>query len=288
MTVNFSCDSRAEHAMASRAHAPIGIFDSGVGGLSVTQDIASYLPHEQFLYYADTAHVPYGPRHDDDIRQLTAQGIDWLYQQGCKAAVVACNTASAFSLADLRQHYGPNFPIIGLVPALKPAVLQSQSKVVAVMATPATFRGALIQDVIENFAKPAAVQVLALTCLDLVPYVEAGEVQSAACRDSLVQVLAPAVAQGADFLVQGCTHYPFLNPVIQAVYPQLKLIDSGMAVARQTARVLIQHGLQATAAHASNAIRIHYYGTALADAQLQQTLKHLIRPTFNWAMYTAR
>ena len=105
------------------ADAPIGIFDSGVGGLSVALEIARHLPNERFVYYADTAHVPYGPRDDQEIRALTAQAIEWLYRQGCKVAVVACNTASAFSLDYLRDYYGENFPIIGLVPALKPAVL---------------------------------------------------------------------------------------------------------------------------------------------------------------------
>jgi len=141
------------------ADAPIGIFDSGIGGLSIAQEIAKHLPHERFIYFADTAHVPYGPRDDQNIRELTAQAIEWLYRKGCKVAVVACNTASAFSLDYLREHYGDNFPIIGLVPALKPAVLQSKSKTVAVLATPATFRGQLIKDVVEKFAQPDVVIV---------------------------------------------------------------------------------------------------------------------------------
>ncbi|TCB61307.1 glutamate racemase, partial [Acinetobacter terrae] len=111
--------------------APIGIFDSGIGGLSIAQEIANYLPKERILYYADTANVPYGPREDQNIRELTADAIEWLYRQGCKVAVVACNTASAFSLDYLRDYYGEDFPIIGLVPALKPAVLQTKSKTVA-------------------------------------------------------------------------------------------------------------------------------------------------------------
>src|SRR5690606_37210751 len=131
-----------------------------------------YLPNERIVYYADTAHVPYGPRDDQNIRELTAHAIEWLYRQGCKVAVVACNTASAFSLDYLREHYGENFPIIGLVPALKPAVLQTKSKTVAVLATPATFRGKLIKDVMHRFAEPAGVNVLTVTSLELVPFVE--------------------------------------------------------------------------------------------------------------------
>jgi glutamate racemase len=132
-------------------------------GINHCTEIVQHLPNEQIIYYADTAHVPYGPRSDQEIRQLTAQAIEWLYRRGCKMAVV-CNTASAFSLDYLREHYGASFPIVGLVPALKPAVLQTQSKVVAVLATPATFRGQLIKDVIQNFAHPAGVEVLAVTC----------------------------------------------------------------------------------------------------------------------------
>lgn len=137
--------------------------------MSIAQEIARHLPKERIVYYADTAHVPYGPRKDQEIRELTAHAIEWLYRKGCKVAVVACNTASAFSLDYLRDHYGENFPIIGLVPALKPAVLQTKSKTVAVLATPATFRGQLIKDVIQRFALPANVTVIPVTCLDLVP-----------------------------------------------------------------------------------------------------------------------
>ena len=165
----------------AQANAPIGIFDSGVGGLSIAIEIARHLPNEHIVYYADTANVPYGPRDDQNIRELTAHAIEWLYRKGCKVAVVACNTASAFSLDYLREHYGENFPIIGLVPALKPAVLQTTTKTVAVLATPATFRGNLIKDVVQRFAIPANVTVLPITCLDLVPFVEAGEQMSEAC-----------------------------------------------------------------------------------------------------------
>jgi glutamate racemase len=229
-------------------NAPIGIFDSGIGGLSVALEIAKYLPNEHILYYADTANVPYGSRDDQDIRELTAHAIEWLYRQGCKLAVVACNTASAFSLDYLREYYGERFPIIGLVPALKPAVLQTQSKEVIVLATPATFRGKLLKDVVRNFAEPLGVQIHNLTCLELVPLVEAGKQNSAECRDVLKRTLDSAVIDHhADYLVLGCTHYPFLKESIQSLYPnQLTLIDSGFAVARQTARVLIKHKLNAT------------------------------------------
>lgn len=268
----------------AHADAPIGIFDSGIGGLSVAQEIAHYLPKERIVYFADTAHVPYGPRSDQEIRELTAHAIEWLYRQGCKVAVVACNTASAFSLDYLREHYGEHFPIIGLVPALKPAVLQTQTKKVAVLATPATFRGKLIKDVIARFAEPAKVQVLPITCLDLVPFVEAGQQMSPACLDTLAQILQPAVQQGADHLVLGCTHYPFLKPAIEHLFAKrLTLIDSGLAVARQTAHILIKNGLLCEQ-QVSVLPRICCYVSGGNATQLQPILKHLMTTGISWTI----
>jgi glutamate racemase len=264
--------------------AAIGIFDSGVGGLSVAQEIAQYLPNERIVYFADTAHVPYGPRPDHEIRELTAKAIEWLYRQGCKVAVVACNTASAFSLDYLREYYGEHFPIIGLVPALKPAVLNTKTKTVAVLATPATFRGKLIQDVMTRFAEPAQVKVLKLTCLDLVPYVEAGEQMSEACLNTLKNLLEPAVQAGTDYLVLGCTHYPFLKMPIQHIFGQkMTLIDSGLPVARQTARILIKNGLLFERNHPKQ-IRIQCYVSGQNAEILAPVLQCLIEPNISWTI----
>ncbi len=268
----------------AQASAPIGIFDSGIGGLSVAIEIAEYLPCESIIYYADTAHVPYGPRDDQNIRELTAAAIEWLYRQGCKVAVVACNTASAFSLDYLREHYGEDFPIIGLVPALKPAVLNSQSKTVAVLATPATFRGQLIKDVMQRFAIPAQVQVLNVTNLDLVPFVEQGAQMSEACLSSLQQSLQPVVDQGADYLVLGCTHYPFLKPAIESIFGQkLTLIDSGIAVARQTSRILIKNELLFEQSLADT-LQIACYVSGNNAEQLKPVLQHLIPGNISWSI----
>ena len=265
------------------ADAPIGIFDSGIGGLSIAIEIARYLPHERIVYFADTANVPYGPRDNQNIRELTAHAIEWLYRQGCKIAVVACNTASAFSLDYLREHYGESFPIVGLVPALKPAVLQSKTKTVAVLATPATFRGRLILDVMERFAVPSNVNVLSITCLDLVPFVEAGEQMSSACLQKLHEVLAPAVAQNADYLVLGCTHYPFLKTAIKAVFgDQFTLIDSGQAVARQTSRILIKNELLLEQEQASENMRIQCYLSGNNAEDLTPVLERMIPEDISW------
>lgn len=266
--------------------APIGIFDSGIGGLSVAQEIAHYLPNERILYFADTANVPYGPREDQEIRELTARAIEWLYRQGCKVAVVACNTASAFSLDYLREHYGENFPIIGLVPALKPAVLQSQSKTVAVLATPATFRGKLIHDVVQRFAEPSHVTVIPVTCLDLVPFVENGQQMSPACLTTLKQILQPVVDQGADYLVLGCTHYPFLKPAIESIFGQkMTLIDSGYAVARQTSHILLKNELLFEQRRKDGLPRIECYVSGNNAAYLEPILQHLIQPDLSWCIH---
>lgn len=266
------------------ADAPIGIFDSGVGGLSVALEIAKYLPNEHFIYFADTAHVPYGPRDDQEIRHLTAQAIEWLYRQGCKVAVVACNTASAFSLDYLREHYGADFPIVGLVPALKPAVLNTKSKTVAVLATPATFRGKLIKDVMTRFAEPAHVSVLPITCLDLVPFVEAGEQMSDACISKLTEILQPAIDQGADYLVLGCTHYPFLKSAIQYIFGQkVTLIDSGLAVARQTARILIKNELLFENTR-DDGLTIKLYVSGQNAEQIKPVLERMIPHDLNWSV----
>ncbi|WP_288491506.1 glutamate racemase [uncultured Acinetobacter sp.] len=293
MTAIFPVSLELDPMPAASADASIGVFDSGVGGLSIAQEIARHLPNEQIVYLADTAHVPYGPRPDHDIRQLTARGIEWLYRQGCKMAVVACNTASAFSLDSLRAHYGESFPIVGLVPALKPAVLQSKSKVVAVLATPATFRGQLIKDVIDHFAQPAGVRVIPLTCLELVPLIEAGQEMSHACLTLLRQILQPVIDQGADHLVLGCTHYPFLKDAIEQLFgSQLILIDSGVAVARQTAQILIKHQLIAEHEHASG-LRIACFVTGQQLEQTRQVVEHLIPSHLTWQLnsiqvYTAQ
>lgn len=221
--------------------APIGVFDSGVGGLSVVQEIRAQLPHEDICYLADTANVPYGGRSDQEIQQLSAQAVDWLYAQGCKIVVVACNTASAFSLTSLRAHYGDRLPIIGLVPALKPAVLGSKTKIVGVLATQGTLRGQLLQNVIRDIAIPRHVSVLTAVSPNLVPLVEAGLCDTDACAHELQRVLQPLADAHADYLVLGCTHYPFLAPAIERIFPNtFTLIDSGAAVALQTLRILTQ------------------------------------------------
>ncbi len=221
----------------------IGVFDSGVGGLSVLAELRRELPDAHFTYLADGLHCPYGALSDAQVRDLTARGVRWLLARGVQAVVIACNTACAFSLHDLRAQLGEAHPVIGLVPAVKPAVARSRSGVVAVLATPVTLRGTLLADVEARFAAPAGVRVLHLSHPDLVPLVERGELDSPATRAALREVLQPALEAGADQLVLGCTHFPFLAPAIRDVFgARLELSDSGAGVARQTRRVLAERG----------------------------------------------
>jgi glutamate racemase len=221
--------------------APIGIFDSGVGGLSVLREIRRQIPHERLIFLADQAHVPYGQRPLEQVRDF-AEGITrYLLSQDAKLVVVACNAASAAALHHLRQTF-PQVPFVGMEPAVKPAVEHTHSGVVGVLATPATFQGALYASVLERFAQ--GVIVLQDTCPGLVAQIEAGELDTPATRQILERALHPMLAQGIDTVVLGCTHYPFVIPVIQQIVGgAVRVIDPAPAVARQMARVLDMHAM---------------------------------------------
>ena len=235
-------DARTEQPGA----APLGVFDSGVGGLSVVRELRRALPHEDIVYLADTAHCPYGARPREEIIMLAEACAGRLVGQGAKAIVVACNTASAAALTRLRQWAGPALPVVGLVPAVKPAVARTRSKRIAVLATLGTVRGSLLSDVIARYATPAGVEVLTLVSPLLVPAIEAGALDGPETRAILAATLDPAVAAGVDVVVQGCTHYPFLTPLIHDLYgDRLLVLDSGAAIARRTAQVLGERGLRA-------------------------------------------
>ena len=228
--------------------APIGLFDSGIGGLSVYLHLAQQLPNERYIYYADTLNVPYGNRDSDDIKTLTLTAVEWLYQQGCKLIVIACNSASADALEIARNHY-PQLPIVGLVPALKPAVLASKSGHVAVLATKATLNGKLLNDVIAMIASPSATRVTKYFDPQLVPWVESGMPENSETAQNLRQQLQVFAKDGVDQLVLGCTHYPFFKDfVMQAIEAQklsMQVVDSGQAIAERVKQLLIANNLLA-------------------------------------------
>jgi glutamate racemase len=224
--------------------APLGIFDSGVGGLSVLRAIRSQHPHEDLIYLADQAHVPYGPRSLEQVQGFSERITRYLLDQGAKLVVVACNTASAAALHYLRRTF-PRVPFVGMEPAVKPAAERTQSGVVGVLATPATFQGELYNSVVERFAQ--GVTVLQDTCPGLVAQIESGELDTPETRAILQKALSPMIEQGIDRVVMGCTHYPFVIPLIQEIVgPEVEVIDPAPAIARQVGRVLDAHQMRRT------------------------------------------
>ncbi len=215
---------------------PIGVFDSGVGGLSVLRAIRQQLPHEAVLYLADQEHVPYGPRPMAEVQAFSEQITRFLLERGAKLIVVACNAASAAALHSLRRTF-PDILFVGMEPAVKPAAEQTRSGVVGVLATPATFQGALYASVVERFAN--GVELLQDTCPGMVGQIEMGELDSPATRLILEKALHPMLERGIDTVVLGCTHYPFVIPLIQSIVgTDVRVIDPAPAVARQAARLL--------------------------------------------------
>lgn len=249
---------------------PIGVFDSGVGGLGVWREIARQLPHEDIVYLADQAHVPYGSRQLAQVRELAAGVTRFLLEQGAKAIVVACNTASAAALHHLRRTF-PAVPFVGMEPAVKPAVERTHNGVVGVIATQATFQGELFASLVERYA--GAVQVLTQTCPELVKVVESGALDTPATETLLRKYLAPLIQAGADQLVLGCTHYPFLRPAIERIVGTgVEVIDPAPAVARQTRRVLAQRGLETAQSEAGRWIFYTSGDTATFAALLARLL----------------
>jgi glutamate racemase len=223
--------------------SPIGLFDSGIGGLSILREVRRQLPAESILYLADQAHVPYGPRALEEVRQLSFAIAEFLLEQGAKLITVACNTASAASLHALRERY-PQIPFVGMEPAVKPAAEKTLSYTVGVLATPATFQGALFTSVVERFAE--GVNVLQETLPGLVEQIEKGEIDSTETYKILERGVQPLLEQGADTLVLACTHFPFIIPQLEKIVGKaVKVIDPSPAVARQVGRLLSQANLMA-------------------------------------------
>jgi glutamate racemase len=222
---------------------PIGVFDSGVGGLSVWREIVRQLPYESILYLADRAHVPYGNRSSREVLAYCDAISNYLIGKGCKAIVVACNTASAVALQALRELH-PSLPILGLEPAVKPAVSLSQTKVVGVMATPATFQGQLFRATVGRCATD--VKVVEQVCLGLADWVESGASEQE-LEPLLKTFLSPMLEAKTDTIVLGCTHYPFVIETIRRLAgPDIRVIDPAPAVAAHLARVLGERGLTAS------------------------------------------
>ncbi len=223
--------------------APIGVFDSGVGGLSVLAEIQRLLPNETLLYVADCGNIPYGEKTPEFIRLRCSVMADFFQAQGAKALVLACNTATVAGVADLRRDY-PQWPIVGMEPAVKPAAAATRSGVVGVLATTGTLQSAKFAALLDRFATD--VQVITQPCPGLVELIENGNLHSPALRTLLASYVGPLLAAGCDTIILGCTHYPFLKPLLRQMIPEdISLIDTGAAVARQLQRLLSQRNLLA-------------------------------------------
>ena len=247
--------------------SPVGIFDSGVGGLSVAREIRSLLPAEPLLYLADTAYCPYGGRPVDEIRERSIAAVAALVERGVKAVVVACNTASGAALELLREEFP--IPILGLEPAVKPAAQSSKVGRVGVMATAGTLASERFKRLIDTFAQ--GVDVYAVACTGLVELVEAGETDGRRAIQTLSELLAPLREARVDTVVLGCTHYPFLRDAVAHVMgPDVRLIDSGRAVANHLQRVLGER--DALAQGGPGEIRLLTTGNAAAVAPVARRL----------------
>jgi glutamate racemase len=227
---------------AAHATDPVGVFDSGVGGLSVLRAIRRALPAESLLYVADSAYAPYGDRTDDYIERRSTDIVRFLIDHHAKAIVVACNTATGVSIAELRRRF--DVPFVGIEPAVKPAASSTRTGRIAVLATSATLQSAKFARLAEEFGQSVAIHEQA--CPGLVEQVEAGELRTDATRTLVERYVRPLLVENVDTLVLGCTHYPFLEPVIRDIVgPSVTIIDPAVAVARELQRVLAARTLLA-------------------------------------------
>lgn len=230
------------------ADAPIGIFDSGVGALSVLRHIQARLPSEHLLCFADSGHAPYGGKSDAAIIERTLDIAAFLSTKNIKAIVVACNTATAAAIEALRQHY-PQLIIVGVEPGLKPAAVFSKSGKAGVLATASTLASSRFIALRDQISTSTGITFLTQACVGLVEQIEKGELDSAETIAMLERYVTPLLRGGADTLALGCTHYPFVQPAIEVIAQResavpVTIIDTGEAVSRQLERLLQQRGLQ--------------------------------------------
>lgn len=219
---------------------PIGIFDSGIGGTSIFKEIHALLPNESYIYLADSKNAPYGNRPKEDIVRLSIKNTEYLINKGCKLIVVACNTATTNAISYLRAHY--DIPFIGIEPAIKPAALNSQTKAIGILATKGTLSSQLFHKTTDLYSN--GVKIVEQVGEGIVPLIETGQLESKEMYSLLETYLEPMILQNIDHLVLGCTHYPYLIPLLNKMLPkEVKIIDSGLAVAKQTQSILKTHNI---------------------------------------------
>lgn len=217
------------------SNKPIGIFDSGIGGTSIFKEIHSLLPAEHFIYLADSKHAPYGNKTKDEIVRLSIKNTELLLNEGCKIIVVACNTATTNAISYLREKY--EVPFIGIEPAIKPAALKTRTKVVGILATRGTLSSQLFHKTTDLYA--SGIKVIEQVGEGIVPLIETGQLDSKKMLALLKNYIDPMIKADIDYLVLGCTHYPYLIPILEKMLPKkVTIIDSGLAVAKQTQAIL--------------------------------------------------
>ena len=219
---------------------PIGIFDSGVGGTSIFKEVHTILPNENIIYLADSKNAPYGNKSEADIIKLSVKNTEYLLNKGCKIIIVACNTATTNAISYLRQTY--NIPFIGIEPAIKPAALSTKTKAIGILATKGTLSSQLFHKTSDLYAN--GIKVIEQIGEGIVPLIESGKLNSDEMKDLLQLYLEPMLKANIDYLVLGCTHYPYLIPILNELLPKdVKIIDSGLAVAKQTKAILCSQDL---------------------------------------------
>jgi glutamate racemase len=218
---------------------PIGLFDSGIGGTSIWKEVHALLPNENTIYLADSKNAPYGLKSKDEIIQLSCKNTELLLEENCKIIVVACNTATTNAIKELRAKY--DVPFIGIEPAIKPAAIQSKTQTIGILATKGTLNSSLFH---ENVAKHPDVKIIEQIGHGLVQLIENGDLDSPEMKELLESYLLPMVEKNIDYLVLGCSHYPYLIPQIKKIIPpSIEIIDSGEAVAKQTKKILEEQQL---------------------------------------------
>ena len=224
-----------------RTQCPIGVFDSGVGGISVLRELVARMPNENYIFFGDSKNAPYGTKTLKEVQELTCADAAYLISQNVKALVVACNTATSAAINILREKY-VDMPIIGIEPALKPAVHARENPRVLVMANPMTLREEKFHALMQKFESDA--DILPLPCPGLVEFVERGELDGAELEGFLAELFAPFLEKPVDCVVLGCTHYPFVRGMIQKVLgSRVEIFDGGEGTARETQRRLKEYGL---------------------------------------------
>ncbi|MBP9711445.1 MAG: glutamate racemase [Candidatus Pacebacteria bacterium] len=220
---------------------PIGVFDSGIGGLTVLKELQKAMPNENFIYLADQAHLPYGNKSKKELIGITSTIMNYFLTKDVKLVVIACNTATANTIDALRKKY--SLPIVGTIPAVKPAAENTKTGTIAVLSTPATAKSSALKKLIRQYCR--GIKVLNIPCPDLVAQIEKGDLDSTKTKKLLEKYLKPVIDSNADHVVLGCTHYPLLKKQMQKILGRkVKIIDSGTAIAKRTKHILQRENIE--------------------------------------------